>query len=176
LGWIGLELNNHGKKVGRICLGRSEHREALGRISMGRSKLSLNAPDQEPIPAWAIELIRQVERLNEKIPTHVEWVERNIKDHETRIRSLEQWRMQLDLAIKAGLVLMNSSGMPQSFDLQGGLGVPGDVPILGVPVGAEPEVIHAAWRRLMGRAHPDQGGTEGLAARLNAARDRLLRK
>ncbi len=48
--------------------------------------------------------------------------------------------------------------------------------ILGVPVGAEPEVIHAAWRRLMGRAHPDQGGTEGLAARLNAARDRLLRK
>lgn len=48
--------------------------------------------------------------------------------------------------------------------------------ILGVPVGAEPEVIHAAWRRLMGRAHPDQGGTEGLAAKLNAARDRLLRK
>ena len=48
--------------------------------------------------------------------------------------------------------------------------------ILGVPVGAEPEVINAAWRRLMGRAHPDQGGTEGLAAKLNAARDRLLRK
>ena len=48
--------------------------------------------------------------------------------------------------------------------------------ILGVPVGAEPEVINAAWRRLMGRAHPDQGGTEGLAAKLNAARDRLLKK
>ncbi|WP_269514248.1 J domain-containing protein [Brevundimonas subvibrioides] len=48
--------------------------------------------------------------------------------------------------------------------------------ILGVPVGAEPEVIQAAWRRLMGRAHPDQGGTEGLAAKLNAARDRLLRR
>lgn len=44
----------------------------------------------EQIPAWAIELIRQVERLNEKIPTHVEWVERNIKDHEVRIRELEQ--------------------------------------------------------------------------------------
>ena len=70
---------------------------------MGRSKLSLNAPDQEPIPAWAIELIRQVERLNEKIPTHVEWVERNIKDHETRIRSLEQWRWVLTgIAIASG--------------------------------------------------------------------------
>ncbi|WP_298162916.1 molecular chaperone DnaJ [Brevundimonas sp.] len=48
--------------------------------------------------------------------------------------------------------------------------------ILGVSADATPEAINAAWRRLMGRAHPDQGGTEGLAARLNAARDRLLRK
>jgi hypothetical protein len=42
------------------------------------------------IPAWAIELIKQVERLNEKIPTHVDWVERNMKDHERRIRFLEK--------------------------------------------------------------------------------------
>lgn len=48
--------------------------------------------------------------------------------------------------------------------------------ILGVENDATPEAIQAAWRRLMGRAHPDQGGTEGLAARLNAARDRLIRK
>ena len=48
--------------------------------------------------------------------------------------------------------------------------------ILGVGTGASPEQVNAAWRRLMGRAHPDQGGTEGLAAKLNAARDRLLRK
>jgi len=44
----------------------------------------------EQIPQWAIELIKQVERLNEKIPTHVDWVERNIKDHEMRIRSIER--------------------------------------------------------------------------------------
>jgi hypothetical protein len=44
----------------------------------------------EQIPAWAIELIKQVERLNEKIPTHVDWVERNMKDHELRIRALER--------------------------------------------------------------------------------------
>ena len=44
----------------------------------------------ENIPAWAIELIKQVERLNEKLPTHVDWVERNIKDHEVRSRSIER--------------------------------------------------------------------------------------
>lgn len=46
--------------------------------------------NNDEIPSWAIELIRQVERLNEKIPTHVDWVERNIKDHELRIRALER--------------------------------------------------------------------------------------
>lgn len=44
----------------------------------------------EEIPTWAIELIKQVERLNEKIPTHVDWVERNIKDHEMRLRAVER--------------------------------------------------------------------------------------
>ena len=44
----------------------------------------------EDIPQWAIELIKQVERLNEKIPTHIDWVERNIKDHEMRLRMLER--------------------------------------------------------------------------------------
>ncbi|CAN5354211.1 molecular chaperone DnaJ [soil metagenome] len=48
--------------------------------------------------------------------------------------------------------------------------------ILGVGTDATPGEINMAWRRLMGRAHPDQGGTEGLASRLNAARDRLLGK
>lgn len=47
--------------------------------------------ENEQIPAWAIELIKQVERLNEKLPTHVEWVERNILDHEKRIRFIERW-------------------------------------------------------------------------------------
>ena len=47
--------------------------------------------------------------------------------------------------------------------------------ILGVGEGADEAEIRAAWRRLMQRAHPDAGGTEGLAERLNAARDRLLK-
>lgn len=48
--------------------------------------------------------------------------------------------------------------------------------ILGVGPSATPTEINAAWKRLMTRAHPDQGGTEGLASRVNAARDLLLRR
>lgn len=44
----------------------------------------------DEIPTWAIDLIKQIERLNEKIPTHVDWVERNIKDHEMRLRAIER--------------------------------------------------------------------------------------
>ena len=47
--------------------------------------------------------------------------------------------------------------------------------LLGVAADATPQQINAQWKRLMARAHPDQGGTEGLASRLNAARDRLLK-
>ena len=48
--------------------------------------------------------------------------------------------------------------------------------ILGVGPAATREEIQAAYSRLMRMAHPDKGGTDGLAAQLNAARDRLLRK
>ena len=47
--------------------------------------------------------------------------------------------------------------------------------ILGVEADAGPEEIQAAYVRLMRRVHPDTGGAPGLAAQLNAARDRLLR-
>lgn len=48
--------------------------------------------------------------------------------------------------------------------------------VLGVSRDAEEAEIRAAYRRLMTRAHPDAGGSEGLAERLNAARDRLLNR
>lgn len=47
--------------------------------------------------------------------------------------------------------------------------------LLGVTADADREAIVAAHRRLIARNHPDNGGTAGLAARLNAARDLLLK-
>jgi len=47
--------------------------------------------------------------------------------------------------------------------------------VLGVRPGATQQEISMAWKKAMARAHPDQGGTDGLAARVNAARDRLMK-
>lgn len=48
--------------------------------------------------------------------------------------------------------------------------------ILGVSATADEAEIRAAYQRLIVRVHPDRGGAEGLAAQLNAARDRLLKR
>ncbi|QYF85672.1 molecular chaperone DnaJ [Brevundimonas sp. PAMC22021] len=48
--------------------------------------------------------------------------------------------------------------------------------LLGLGEDASVAEINAAWKRAMARVHPDQGGTQGLAVRVNAARDRLLRR
>ena len=56
---------------------------------------------------------------------------------------------------------------------------PGDTEaraILGVSEGADEAEIQAAYSRLIRMAHPDRGGTAGLAAQLNAARDQLLKR
>jgi len=53
---------------------------------MGRPDMS-----EEHIPAWAVELTKQVTILNERLPTHIDWTERNIKDHEVRLRQIEKF-------------------------------------------------------------------------------------
>jgi hypothetical protein len=46
--------------------------------------------------------------------------------------------------------------------------------VLGLKPGASKAEIRAAHRRLMATAHPDKGGSDWIAARLNQARDTLL--
>ncbi|MBU0869072.1 MAG: molecular chaperone DnaJ [Alphaproteobacteria bacterium] len=47
--------------------------------------------------------------------------------------------------------------------------------LLGVAPDSDADMIRAAHRRLIASVHPDKGGTEALAAQINAARDLLLR-
>ncbi len=47
--------------------------------------------------------------------------------------------------------------------------------LLGVDESADADTIRAAHRRLIALIHPDRGGTEELARKINAARDALLR-
>ena len=48
--------------------------------------------------------------------------------------------------------------------------------ILGLEQGADGQAVTQAHRRLMKKMHPDHGGTTDDAARLNQARDILLRR
>ena len=46
--------------------------------------------------------------------------------------------------------------------------------VLGLQPGADAAAVRAAHLRLMRHAHPDAGGSDWLAARINQARDVLL--
>jgi DnaJ homolog subfamily C member 19 len=47
--------------------------------------------------------------------------------------------------------------------------------VLDIPQTASAEMIIAAHKRLIAKVHPDAGGSDELAARVNQARDCLLR-
>lgn len=48
--------------------------------------------------------------------------------------------------------------------------------VLGLPEDADEEAVLEAYRRLMKKAHPDQGGSAWMARKIQAARDYLIDK
>ncbi|RYF92948.1 MAG: molecular chaperone DnaJ [Caulobacteraceae bacterium] len=90
--------------------------------------------------------------------------------------------MRGSLLLGGGLVLVGlglAFGARTRRPARPDLPAPGDSEaraILGVTETADEAEIQAAYSRLIRMAHPDKGGTAGLAAQLNAARDRLLRR
>ncbi len=75
----------------------------------------------------------------------------------------------------AGAARRGASGPAAAPPRGGRMSVSEARSILGVTAEASKAEIQAAYTRLMRLAHTDKGGTSGLAAQLNAARDRLLR-
>ena len=64
-----------------------------------------------------------------------------------------------------------SSGLPRS----GAMSRAEALKVLGLEEGASTEEIRAAHKRLILQIHPDKGGTNYLAAKINEAKDVLLR-
>ncbi len=79
------------------------------------------------------------------------------------------------VSVVLGRSVRRGSAPPQQDHGDSGMNLDQARATLGVGLGATRAEIESAYRRLIRRAHPDQGGTSGLAAQLNAARDRLLK-
>jgi hypothetical protein len=69
-------------------------------------------------------------------------------------------------------VMAEKSGVTDAFDFK----TREAMQALGLSKNADKAAVIAAWREKMKTAHPDAGGTQKEAAKLNAARDHLLQK
>jgi len=76
------------------------------------------------------------------------------------------WRQHADAGATAGSAHVNRGKMTEEEAYQ----------ILGIEPGASAADIGRAHRALMKKLHPDQGGSTYLAARVNEAKDLLLRR
>jgi hypothetical protein len=86
-------------------------------------------------------------------------------------RAHPEWRDEL-----AGERAAGGTGGGSARPASGDMSVEEAYAILGLAPGADDEAIKEAHRRLMVKLHPDHGGSDYLATKINRARDVLLHK
>lgn len=91
-----------------------------------------------------------------------------------RWRRSPQGQRWLRLLARLSRILWTGQRSPATVRSPGSMSREEAYAILGLPMGASRDEIQIAYRRLIQRVHPDQGGSADLAARLNQARDVLL--
>ena len=121
----------------------------------GRSLASLSPAEAIGLHGWSLQADGEAARLLE---TYLD-------------RRLPGWREAADDGNDAGRTgagfgRQRTAGMPDSVAYQ----------VLGLSEGASREEITRAHRRLMKQCHPDHGGSTEMAARVNEAKDVLMRR
>ena len=90
------------------------------------------------------------------------------------VTAIELWR---DRAIDAdGAAAIPGAGPSRAPLTKTALAIEEAAAILGVDIGASADDIRAAHRKLIGQLHPDKGGTDYLAAKINDARRVMLER
>jgi len=84
------------------------------------------------------------------------------------ITAIETWR---ERAIKADEAGTRMAPAPRAQ-----MGADEAASVLGVGLDADAEAIKAAHKKLISQLHPDKGGTDYLAAKINEARDVLAKR
>jgi DnaJ-class molecular chaperone len=87
-------------------------------------------------------------------------------------RTHPEWRDELAGERAGGGGSSGGGARPASGDMT----VEEAYAILGLSAGADAEAIREAHRRLMVKLHPDHGGSDYLATKINRARDVLLQR